>query len=267
MSTPSIPTPREEHRGSMRRRVAALTATCMAAAIILAGSEAGAASGSLVELRFDWPTSGPVSTGRMPVVGGSAAGGVAVGVVSAGGGGLQSVRSRAGHGWALGYSASGNSVLSITPTTAQLSPGTGTLRFGADVLPSGDWSRGSNVLQRGLVDDRGQYKLQLDGGRPSCSIKGSAGTVTVYASRSISAGAWHRLECARVGTTVTLTVVRLSDAHTATYSRSGITGSVATASTTTPLSVGGKLTPKGNLATWQPDQFRGAIDNVVVTIG
>lgn len=245
----------------------ALTATCVAAALLVTGSAARAAAGPVIELRFDWPTSGAVTTGRTPAVGGSAAENVTVGVVSAGGGGLQSVRSRSGHGYALGFSATGNAILSLTPKTAQLTPGTASFRFAADVLASGDWSQGSNVIQRGLADDRGQYKLQLDGGRPSCSIKGTGGTVTVYASKSVAAGSWHRLECSRVGSTVTLTVVRLSDSQTATYSKTGNTGSVSTASTSTPLSIGGKLTPKGNLATWQPDQFRGSIDNVVVTIG
>lgn len=266
MSSPSLSPGAVKHRVVMGRRIAALAGVC-AAALLLTGSAAEAAVGSTLDLRFDWPTSGAVTTARPPVAGGSAAGGVKVSVVSAGGGGLQSVRSRSGHGWAVGFSSRGNGIVAVTPTTAQLSPETATFAFSADVLPSGDWSQGSNVLQRGLADDRGQYKLQLDGGRPSCSIKGTAGTLTVYASRSVTAGVWHRIACMRVGSTVTLSVVRLTDAQSFSYSKTGATGSVATASTTTPLSIGGKLTPKGSLATWQPDQFRGAIDNVLVTIG
>jgi hypothetical protein len=74
-----------------------------------------------------------------------------------------------------------------------LDPGTGRFESGADVVLDatsesgavGSTDNGDNLVQRGLFDDLSQYKVQLDARRPSCRVKGSAGTVFVTASMSV----------------------------------------------------------------------------------
>jgi hypothetical protein len=169
-------------------------------------------------------------------------------------------------------------VLRITPTGGDpLSPGSRAFSFGADVTldagvtsshGSGSTDNGDNVVQRGRYGDRGQYKIQVDGRRPSCRIKGGSGTVMVTSRVKLAAGTWYGLTCSRSGSTVTLTVKRYSSSGSVVQSTTttgrGATGSIS-APASRPMSVGGKLTSSGQVAR-DSDQFNGRVDNVTLTI-
>lgn len=252
------------HRMLTRRTtvLSAVTAVTVASTIIGALAISATATGRALDLRFD-------SASALTSASGSAAASVAVSVVSAGGGRITTVAGRAGQGNALAFpEGSGNAILALTPASGSaLAPGTANFSFGADVRPAGRWSDGDNVVQRGLADDRGQYKLQIDAGRAWCVVKGSSGTVSVMSSLQLTKGVWYRLDCARDTSGVTLRVTRIDTGATTTTRKAGATGDVRTSLTRAPLSVGGKLTKEGKLATWQPDQFHGLIDNVTLQIG
>jgi hypothetical protein len=158
------------------------------------------------------------------------------------------------------------------PDPDAFSPGERSFNFGADVALSGGsegGDPGANVVQRGLFSDSGQYKLQVDGGVPSCRVAGTEGEVLVKGGSALSPGSWHRVRCTRTGDTVTLTVQpwevdEWGDAET--FSDSGPLGAVELSSTT-PLAVGAKLSADGSLVPARPDQYRGLIDSVVVEVG
>jgi len=149
-----------------------------------------------------------------------------------------------------------------------LSPGSRDFSFGADVLldaeSSGtDSDNGDNVIQRGLYDDDAQYKLQLDGGVPSCRLFGTQGAGVVKADEPVAAGEWYRLTCDRNGDVVSLLVEPLDDPDAVPLSTQA-TASVGAIEVvdSTPLVVGGKVDREGRVVTSSTDQFNGAIDNV-----
>ncbi len=165
----------------------------------------------------------------------------------------------------------------------RLAPGSAQFSFGADVVldatsassSSGSTDNGNNVIQRGLYNDAGQFKIQVDARRPSCRIKGASGAVEVTSRVSLTPDIqWYRLRCTRtVGSpndTVTLTVTPISssgelgaavsDSRTGRVGRTGFALGV-------PLSVGGKLKSSGAINSSSSDQFNGRIDNAVLQIG
>jgi hypothetical protein len=152
-----------------------------------------------------------------------------------------------------------------------LSPGTARFRYGADFTldPTSQGStvdNGNNLLQRGSFRADMQYKVEVDGGRPGCRVKGSAGAVAVRSPRTVVPGDWYRATCLRDGSTLTLTVRRLADGKVWRYSRSGQTGSLQAPSRSLPLSVGGKLTARGTIAVKSSDQFNGRVDNAFLNV-
>jgi hypothetical protein len=169
-------------------------------------------------------------------------------------------------------------VLRITNSGSsdRLDPGTAAITFGADfrldatsASATSDVDDGNNLIQRGLWGDRTQLKLEVDHGRPICRVKGRSGEVSVTAGAAVEAGRWYRLSCRRSGNRVTVTLGSWSSAgafSSRSWAKDGVTGSLTPASSAVPLSVGGKLNGNGtvNRAT---DQFNGAVDNVVVTVG
>jgi len=171
------------------------------------------------------------------------------------------------------YSASdpGYAIVSVTNRGDgdPFSPGPDSFSFGADFSldaeSSGtDADNGDNLLQRGLYDATGQYKIQLDGGRPSCRVMGSAGGVSVKASTRVVPGRWYRVWCTRRGDTVTLElgVVRTDGSVSfGSVSDDAEIGSVLLPRRT-PLSVGGKLNADGTLTRSATDQFNGSVDRV-----
>jgi hypothetical protein len=151
-----------------------------------------------------------------------------------------------------------------------LLPGSRTFRFGADFYlfsrsQGSSSDNGNNLIQRGLFDADMQYKLQVDGNRPSCRVKGDAGAVTVSSTRRVPTGVWHRATCTRTGNEVLLRVVRLSDGTRWTYRATGQTGTLDTARSV-PLAVGGKVDSRGDIEAESADQFNGRIDNAFLNI-
>lgn len=156
-----------------------------------------------------------------------------------------------------------------------LDPGTEPFEFGADFLldavsqgGSGTIDNGNNLLQRGLWNNVSQYKIQLDGGRPSCRVKGAAGAVAV-SSPAVEPDRWYRVRCRRNASTVTIEVTSWdADGVPTTISRSntGASGSMTPSDQSVPLSAGGKLNANGEVA-GSSDQFNGMIDNVGLRLG
>jgi hypothetical protein len=144
-------------------------------------------------------------------------------------------------------------------TAADLNPGTRPLRFGASVLLAPEQtSAGENILQKGYSTTGGQYKLQVDGlkGKPSCVMSDKFWT-TIHAAKStvsIADSGWHRLECRRAGTALSILVDDVVRA-TATVP-AGLS-----VDTQRPLSLGAKGLAENN------DQFHGTVDDAWVAIG
>jgi hypothetical protein len=140
-----------------------------------------------------------------------------------------------------------------------LNPGTRPIRFGASVrLDPDETTKGENVLQKGYSASGSQWKLQIDGaqGRPSCVFVDDRRKAIHVALSSIGVadGQWHRLECRRARSQVTVLVDRVP--------RGGMTIPADLAVTNRiPLSLGGKGSFSNN------DQFQGALDDVWVSIG
>lgn len=198
----------------------------------------------------------------------------AASVVSDGGAAVGVVPGPDDDGWALQFPARGATgavaVAVVAPGPRDpLSPGTRDFSFGVDLqVDPGTDTDGDNVVQHGLSDDVGQYKIELDRGRFACTVKGADGRVRAQVPDERPApGVWYRLTCDRVGDRLDLQVQRLTDDVVWTTTASGPIGEVRTAQPETPLSIGGKLTPSRGLAVWQPDQFNGAIANVWLRIG
>jgi len=169
-----------------------------------------------------------------------------------------------------GRSAEGVAVIGVSTrgVVDRLSPGEEDFTFGAEVLADpGVDEDGDNIVQRGLADDLGQYKLELDGDRYACTVLGTEGRVTASLETSLTRSVWYGVSCTRDGDTLRLTVRQLGAPESWTAVSTGPIGSVVTASAATPMSIGGKLTPMGEIAAWQPDQFHGIIDAVFLRIG
>lgn len=195
-------------------------------------------------------------------------------MVTDGGGRAEQVTSRPGEGRALRLPERGSAsqvvVLSVRNGGGAdlLAPGERNFGFGVDVLvDAGSDADGENVVQRGLADDTGQYKIELDRGRFACTVRGDEGRLTARVSDvDVEPGVWYRVSCERVGDAVRLTVDQPAGGPTLTAADEGPLGTVRTADPGTPLSVGGKLTPVGEVAAWQPDQLNGVVDNVWLRI-
>lgn len=188
-------------------------------------------------------------------------------------GGAVSIQPRPGNGGAALFPAAGSrggAVLAVTNTGATdvLSPGTRDFAFGADfrTVPGGK-NDGDNLIQRGLADDVGQYKIEIDTGSVACTIKGTRASATVRVGHTVAPNVWYRVECGRTGSAVTVTLTRQDTGANWRASKATAVGSVSTKTAGTPLTVGGKLTPKLAIATWDPDQYNGMVDNAFVRIG
>ncbi|RJK97903.1 LamG-like jellyroll fold domain-containing protein [Vallicoccus soli] len=144
------------------------------------------------------------------------------------------------------------------PDAAVLVPRTRPFAYGARLrLPAAAVTHGANVVQKGLWGDRGQWKLQVDDGRPGCVVAGQHDgdlrRAVVAAPRSIADGRWHELECRRTATAVELVVdgaVAARQAAPAVDVRPGAA-----------VAVGGKGVSSSG------DQFHGALDEVWLRVG
>jgi hypothetical protein len=244
----------------------ARTALALALSLGLASSlspgQATAAPGTELSLGFEG-TNLSANTGTASLV---------VAATTAQGGTMRPVAGSAGAGTGVRLPAYHTSrpplaVFTVTDRTGAdvLSPGTGAFSFGADFTldarsQGSATDNGNNLIQRGLYTASAQYKLQVDQGRPLCRVKGRSGAVIVQSTRTVQAGAWHQVRCSRVGSTVTLTLVRLGDGTTWSWSATGATGDVRVGSAV-PLSVGGKVDDQGRIVVASADQFNGVVDN------
>lgn len=127
---------------------------------------------------------------------------------------------------------------------------------------------GDNVLQRGLYVDEAQYKLQVDHHRPSCLMRGVGGQVMARFPERLQPEQWYRIRCTRHHDEVRLTVSRLDEQaapmSTRTVVARGEIGAMEFPASS-PLSIGGKLTPGGSPAA-ATDQFNGLLDRLRVSV-
>ena len=161
----------------------------------------------------------------------------------------------------------------------QLNPGSAPFRFGAHVWldrTSGNrsyYDNGNNVIQRGLYSGS-QFKIQIDGGQPSCRVSGALGSAEVASTARLVSERWYQLTCRRrvvdAGDLVELEVTPVTSdpaLNGPIVTRSPVVAVGATGfSYSTPLSVGGKL--HNNLSIVRAsDQFNGRLDNPFLFIG
>lgn len=155
-----------------------------------------------------------------------------------------------------------------------LAPGRADFAFGADFTvdrtsTGSPVDNGDNLVQRGTFGSSSQYKIDADGGKISCRVKGSAGTVMVESSFRADPGLWYRVRCSRAGTKVQLTTTEYRSDGTSRSVRNtawGSTGSLTWVDRKTPLSVGGKLTRRGAIVRSSTDQFNGSVGRVLFRI-
>lgn len=145
------------------------------------------------------------------------------------------------------------------PSSAPLNPGAYDFRFGASVLMTPEeTSEGGNIMQKGFnTGGRSQWKLQVDGeaGHPSCVVVGieEGQDFTVTAKEGVADGTWHDIECARIGSSLIVTVDGVES------NRKAITPGVVV-EPPSAVRLGGKSVKPDN------DQFFGVLDNVFVTV-
>jgi len=163
-------------------------------------------------------------------------------------------------------------VLRLNPVSGYaLAPGSSDFEYGAvfrlNASSSGrSIDNGNNLLQRGLYSGSAQFKLQVDGGYPSCSVRGSAGRVFVKSGTKVPADRWYRVACSRIGSRVTVSVRPYGGGLAVTTSRSvsGSSGALSFSSSL-PASIGGKLTSTGAVVSSSTDQFNGVVANAWVS--
>ena len=154
-----------------------------------------------------------------------------------------------------------------------LQPRDGDLVFGADlavdaVSDGTDRDNGDNVVQRGLFGAPAQFKLQVDHRRPSCLVRGDAGTVLAKSSVTVEPRSWYRVTCRRTGDEVEVTVSRLeggTEVDTAVDREQGHIGSVSFPSEAV-VSIGGKLGPEGGPVEDATDQYDGSLSRIHVSV-
>jgi hypothetical protein len=155
----------------------------------------------------------------------------------------------------------GRAVIQV-PDAAHLDPGTADFTLTALVkLTADEVSAGANVVQKGTFGGTtgGQWKLQVDGGVPSCRIAGLRDGVEVAAmavwSGSIAGTGWKFIECKRRGAVLSVNVATSATPVPAPEDATmDITSSAK-------VFIGAKGTGTNN------DQFHGAVDNVVFSVG
>lgn len=151
-----------------------------------------------------------------------------------------------------------------------LSPGTRDFEFGASFTldtksTGGHQDNGDNLMQRGLYADKGQYKLQVDGGKVSCRVKGSSHAQILRSSTSVKRNAWYSTSCARDDGKLVLKMTR-PDGSVETKSVRFTAGNVVMKSPSIRLAVGAKVEASGAVMAGGADQFNGLIDDAYVTI-
>lgn len=136
--------------------------------------------------------------------------------------------------------------------TGPVDPGGAPFAFGAAVSLR-QLAPGANVLQKGRFSDPTQWKLQVDGGYPSCVFNDGRRRAVVRAPIELLPREWYDLEC-RKGRGYVSVVVNGTE-----RARSDIAlGAISSAS---PLYIGAKGPGETN-----NDQFHGLVDDVFVRV-
>lgn len=184
-------------------------------------------------------------------------------VTNAAGKGRATVEVGAGHfkkvtgkpGRAARYPLSSGYGLLEAPDRRAWDPAGRDFAYGAKVrVAAAQASRNMNVMQKGYYKQSGgQWKIQLDQGRPSCRVSGDAGALLVRSDTSVADGQWHRLACVRSYHSLVLKVD-----GTEVASATGTTGKVANSSV---IRIGAK-----KLGTGRVDQFHGRLDVPFLTV-
>jgi len=137
-----------------------------------------------------------------------------------------------------------------------LNPGSREFTFGAAVwLAADETTSGSNIVQKGRFGtDGGQWKLQVDSlaGEPSCVVRSGAEPLIVRSSVAIADSSWHRVECHRDASGLSIRVDGILDRVL------GATGSV---DNDWPLRIGSPGVGPND------DQFHGRVDDVFLVVG
>jgi hypothetical protein len=166
--------------------------------------------------------------------------------------------------------ATSQKVMLRVPHAASLNPGSADFTVSAFVkLDSGDIASataGANVVQKGLNSTvGGQWKMQVDGGKPGCRLIANDTNRTELLAKwptSIVGQGWKFVRCERrhtgTGATAT-TTLQIFVAGTAGELKSapGLLG----VSNSSDVTIGAKSVGANN------DQFRGSLDNVLFTVG
>ena len=158
-------------------------------------------------------------------------------------------------------------VVRATPTSGEaLDPGYADFEFGAvmrlNAVSSGRTEdNGDNVFQRGLFNEPSMFKLQLDGGRPSCFVRGASGLATVRSSVSVARGSWYTVRCSRAGGQLSIDVTAWGSSTKVRTSVWQASGNVSFPSSRA-ASIGGKLDSLGEIVSGASDQMNGAVAQV-----
>jgi hypothetical protein len=204
-------------------------------------------TGTLLKFTFD--SKRPLRNGaKIPNVAGKGRGTVEVGA-----GHFRKVRGKPGK--AARYPLGSGYGLIEAPDRKVWDPARREFTFGARVrVAASQTTRNMNIMQKGYYKQPGgQWKLQLDQGKPSCRVRGDAGSLLVRSDTSVTDGAWHRLVCVRTNAGLSLRVD-----GTQVASASGSTGKVANSSV---IRIGAKKLGSGRV-----DQFHGRLDVPFLTI-
>jgi hypothetical protein len=249
----------------MSRTRRLLTALAIASALVpvavLISAQPAYAATEELRLNFDDPPSGQVEPG--PWITGcfadvtTPADNGCVTVAGTGAVGRVTRPSGSGSSPAITFPApgAGPAMLQV-PHATYLNPGAADFTISAMVKLTVDQaSPGANLVQKGtFASAGGQWKLQIDSGVPSCRIAGVRAGVAVSAivswGSSITGGGWKYVECKRRGAVLSISVAGGSPV-------AAVDDATMTIANTLPVTVGAKGVGAN------PDQFHGALDNVV----
>lgn len=159
-------------------------------------------------------------------------------------------------------------VLAVTPEGPRdlLEPGTRPFTWGADFrvdrrTGTSAVDNGDNLIQRGLSNDAGFFKAELDHRRPGCTVTGSEDTLVVHASERVLPGHWYHLRCELTPGDLAIHVTELPVEETPRSFASHVSGFVGDVrfDERTPLTVGGKVGLDGKPLPNATDQFNGRV--------
>jgi hypothetical protein len=261
---------------------------CAPVALVSSGAATAAGGSNVVTYRFD---AGGAAGAKQAEFSSGGSGRVSAAVVTANDGMVRSVASRATQGAAVQFpsfdaTADGpHAVIKVVNATStdDMAPlrrdfsWSADFRLAATSSSHADHSHdnGDNLLQRGLYDDA-QFKLDVDGRRPGCRLRGStggAGAVRVVAPVTVDSSSWYSATCSRAGDRLRIRVSRFGPggAVQQTWTRTARSaagfGTVRWSNVHTPLAIGGKLSERGRIVMRATDQFNGVVDNVRLRFG